>query len=503
MLQKSDLHEYQNLAIDFLYEHNNALAIMPTGSGKTVTTLTALDELMADGHIKRPLVVAPIRVAQLVWQAEVAQWGHLSDVDIIYMAGGPKEWDKDIPALIDSRVAFGKYQHAARRAKTKSEKDDAEALRKTMLRAGRAARKAELPGEIYLTSFENLQWLCEVFNPGEWPFDALVFDEIGKLKNPTSKRFKALKRHIKAFHDMDRPVWGLTATPAPEGMEDLFTQVYIVDGGKRWGRSFYQWRQRHFMQTDFHGYDWMPLIGMREKLYRDIDDLAFRIPEEMLTYTKNIVPNHIDVVLPPKVMERYKQMEKEMFLELEKGTDITALSKAAAAVKCRQIAQGFIYDDERVPTILHEEKQHALADLIDSMAREPLLIAYEFEEDFTAIQKVWKNIPHIGKGVSKAAAAANRDKWNAGQLPAMAVHPQSAGHGLNLQHGGHNICWYTIIWPLDNYQQTNERIDRQGQKHICYGHHIRALGTSDERVYDTVTQKGVKQQDVIKAIRSV
>lgn len=495
MHKKSNLHEYQELAIDFLYEHDNALAIMPTGSGKTACVLTALQEMMDVGIVKRPLIVAPIRVAQLVWPAELDEWEHMHDTDMVYMAGAPKDWSEEAAPLRDSRLLWGKYTHAAKRGK------DAKAavLKRELSDANRRLRRADLLPEMHLTSFENLQWLCDTFKPGDWPFDAIVFDEIGKLKNPKSTRFKALKRHAKHF----KIVYGMTATPAPEGLENLFTQVYIVDGGKRWGKSFYQWRRKHFMQTDFYGYNWTPQIGMRAKLYADISDIAFRIPDEMLSYQKNIVPVHIDVVMPAKVKELYISMEKEMFLELENDADIVAMSKASAAMKCRQIAQGFIYDDSKIPTILHEEKIHALADLIDSMHREPLLIAYEFEEDFAAICKLWKNIPHIGRGVSKGQAEKNCDDWNAGKLPVMAVHPKSAGHGLNLQHGGHNICWYTFVWSLDEYQQTNERIDRQGQKHICYGHHIKAVGTSDARVYSALTSKKVSQQGVIDSIRSL
>lgn len=501
MLKKSDLHEYQELAIDFLYEHDKALAIMPTGSGKTGCVLTTLQEMMAEGLIKRPLVVAPIRVAQLVWPAELDAWEHLYDFNLVYMAGPPKEWDKEADPLYESRLLWGAYQHAKQREdKRKPETvEKVASLKKSMGVAKRLMRRSELLPELHLTSFENLQWLCDSFEPGEWPFDAIIFDEIGKLKNPKSARFKALKKHAKHF----KIVWGMTATPAPEGMENLFTQVYIVDGGKRWGRSFYQWRRNHFMQADYHGYNWIPLLGMNDKLYRDIDDLAFRIPDEMLSYRKSVVPVHIDVVMPKKVQELYKSMEKKMVVELEDGVDITAMSKASAAMKCRQIAQGFIYDEGKKPTILHEEKAHALADLIDSMQREPLLIAYEFEEDFVAIQKVWKNIPHIGKGVSKGQAEINQRDWNAGKLPVMAVHPRSAGHGLNLQAGGHNVCWFTFVWSLDDYQQTNERIDRQGQKYICYAHHIKTVGTSDARVYRVLESKHATQQGIIQAIRSV
>jgi len=530
MRKKNELHEYQQRAIDWLYEHDGALALLPVGAGKSVIGWTAAQELMRDGHIKHPLVFAPLRVAQLVWPGERAEWEHLKDEPVVAWGGEPSSWE---PSLWkDSRVLWGKIQNAESRlpkikdvVKRRDVETSLKAMKVEYAQLNRRVANTVPAAAVHVTSYENLMWLCDLYAPGTSPFDLWIFDEIGKLKNPKSPRYKEVKKHTTKA----KVVWGLNGTPAPEGMEDLFAQVRIVDKGKLWGDSFYKWRQSYFMPIDFNSYKWRPVHGMKEKLLGDLNNVAFKVDETELAYKQSMQHGTIPVVLPPNAARHYEEMEKTFALsfdtdllstfapeaddrgwltdgerfEAQEGGDIVTFSAAAKAMKLRQIAQGFIYDEDGAGHILHEEKAHALADLIDEMNGEPLLVAYEFSEDLEAIRRVWKNVPYLGQSISAATAKMHIENWNLGKLPVLALHPFSAGHGLNLQKGGSHICWYALPWPLESYMQTNGRIDRQGQTKACFGHHIIAKHTVDDRVSAVLRQKGADQQAIIDAIRRV
>lgn len=503
MRKASDLHDYQQKAIDYLYEHNAALALLPVGAGKSVVGWTAATELMDEGLIKRPLVLAPMRVAQIVWPDERKEWEHLQDKPIVAWGGEPGAWEDTV--WKESRVLWGKIQSAEGRlpkmtdpAKRNKLAGDLERYRSEYAVANARMRLTDAPLCLHVTSYENLMWLCDAYPPGTSPFDLWIFDEIGKLKNPKSPRYKEVKKHT----DRVSLVWGLNATPAPEGMQDLFTQVRIVDKGKLWGDSFYNWQRQNFYPADYNGYKWKVHPASKAQLLLDLNSLAFKVDESELKYQRSMQHSPIKVELPAKARTLYVDMKKEMSLVVN-DTDITAFSAAAASMKLRQLTQGFVYDEDGVGHVVHEEKAHALSDLIDEMNGEPLLVAYEFSEDLEAIRKVWKNLPYLGQGISAAKARDHVERWNKRELPVLALHPYSAGHGLNLQHGGSHICWYALPWPLESYEQTNGRIDRQGQTRACFGHHIVAADTIDQRVSEALRQKGVEQDDIIRAIRKV
>ena len=507
MRKKSDLHDYQDSAVSYLYERDGALALMGTGSGKTVTCMTALQELIEDGVIGNALVFAPSRVSRLVWPKEPEEWEHLNGkFHMCNFGGPPKDWG---PGLwTQSRELYGKRLHRERRLSSAKAADkirfkqELEAIKKEERAVNRKIRALPRPEDIvYVSSYENLEWLCELFKPGTMPFDAIVFDEIGKLKNPKSSRYKAVKRHIEKGAD-DLIVWGLNATPAPEGLQDLFTQATLATRSRLWGKSFYKWRDKYFMPADYHGYTYEPTPGSEAKILKDLDSIAFKIPDEALAYRKTIEHSQILVDLPSKAREMYKEMKAKMAMEMG-DLDVVAMSAAASAMKLRQITQGFIYDEDGQVHILHEEKTNALAELLDGMNRDPLLIAYDFEPDLAAIQKVYKGIPYIGSGVSNREVEDHIERWNRGELPAMAIHPKSGGHGLNLQKSCAHICWFTIPWSLEEYQQTNDRIDRQGQTRRCYGHHIVVENSTDQKVSSALQVKDATQRAIIQAIRSV
>lgn len=550
---KSALHPYQQQAITHIFEHDRSLALMPVGAGKTVVTMTALQELMAEGVIERPLVFAPMRVAENVWPYEGREWEHLKDLPIVRWGGAPENWPESIWRR--SRELWGQRTSAAARlvaaearvrAKLAEEaeqrvkeiagaayEDDnhgahviayyrrqmapnpnqiraaidavripAEAKLAALVaeekRVNKEARKTLPPKTIHVTSFENLLWLTELYEPGESPFDAWVFDEIGRLKNPKSPRYKAARKHTVGVPI----VVGLNATPAPEGFEDLYAQVAIIDNGKLWGKSFYKWRQRYFA-SDYMGFNWRLQIGAADLLLKDLNTLAFKVDEKQLAHQRSMQHSQIVIDLPPAARAAYDTMTKKMLVEIDGQEDVIAMSMAAVSMKLRQIANGFVYDEDGKTHILHEEKMHALAELIDDMGREPLLVSYEFTEDLEAIRRVWKNVPYLGQGINANKARDTIDQWNKRELPVLALHRMSAGHGLNLQAGGSHVCWYSLPWDLEGYLQLNGRVDRQGQTRACYGHHIIARDTIDQRVSDVLVQKDADQNRIIEAIRAL
>lgn len=504
MRTTSDLHPYQQAAIDWIFEHDRSMALCPVGAGKTIIAWTAIAELMDSGFIERPIVFAPMRVAQLVWAQERSQWAHLKGRPVVEWGGEPAAWAPSPWQM--SRQLWGSRVHLESRMakivdvrKRREAEDKLAALVKQEKLVNKQIRQAQPPKALHITSYENLPWWCELYAPGENPFDMLVLDEVGKLKNPKSPRYKALKKQTPSM----KIVAGLNATPAPEGLLDLYAQVTVIDGGKLFGKSFYAWRDKFFVPADYQGFSFRPQIGAPALIMKDLNTLAFKVDEADLRYQKSMQHNQIAVELPAKARTLYADMEKRMAVEIEGRDDIVAMSAAAASMKLRQLANGFIYDEAKQPIIAHTEKQDALSDLLDDMAREPLLIAYEFGEDLEAIRRVWKNIPYLGQGVSATTAAENVDKWNRRQFPAMALHKASAGHGLNLQAGGSHVCWYCLPWDLEGWLQLNGRVDRQGQTRACYSHAIIARDTIDERVWEALTMKDANQQEVIRAIRKL
>ena len=509
----SAIDELQQKAIDDLYAHDERLALLETGFGKTLVAMTAGEELRAAGVIKRPIVFAPLRVAQNTWVNERFEWAHLQHVPMVEWGGEPANWAASLWKT--SRLLYGQRLWLAQRlpkivdvrkrremeAKLAAITTEERQVNKTILRT-------EPPEAWHVTSFENVEWFCDLYAPGESPFDLWIVDETGRVaRNPKSPRYKALKKHMPKTAIR----WGLNATPAPESAADLFGQVQLVAGKALWGPSFYQWRQKFFTPADYQGYTWRLQLGAFDLLMKDLNTVAFRAPAT--AYTKNATTRSIEVDLPPKARAAYAEMEKTMAVELSKldlGDDldpVVAMSEAAASQKLRQIVQGYLYepDDRGRRTVhhLHDEKTEALAELIESMGREPLLIGYQFDEDLANIQKIWKNVPYLGQGISAATATDHIERWNKRELPVLALHPTSASHGINLQYGGHHVAWLALPWSLDGYKQTVERLDRRGQTAPVYSHHILARDTIDQRVSTALVEKDDAQNKLIAAIRSI
>lgn len=510
----SAIDELQHRAMDDLYAHDERLALLETGFGKTLVEMTVGEELRAAGVVKRPLVFAPLRVATSTWPQERFEWEHLQHVEMIKWGGKPEEWPdslwKKSRELYGSRLYYeARIPTAVDVRKRRVMEDKINAIISEERRVNKAIRQTEPPATWHVTSFENIEWLTDLYPPGESPFDMWIVDETGRVaRNPKSPRYKALKKHM----PLAKIRHGLNATPAPEGALDLFGQVQIVAGKRVWGSSFYAWRQRYFTPADYMGYNWRLQLGAFDLLMKDLNQIAFRAPAT--AYTKSYTPRDIIVDLPPKAREAYDAMAKDMAVELAtmeidgQHDPIVAMSEASASQKLRQIVQGYLYEYDakgrRTIHHLHDEKTNALAELLDSMGNEPLLIGFQFDGDLENIRKIFKNIPFIGQGISTATANENIVRWNKREFPAMAVHAASVSHGVNIQYGGHHIAHLALPWGLDPYKQLNERLDRRGQVFpVVYGHHIVARDSKDQDVSDGLMLKDVDQAAVIAAIRKI
>lgn len=447
MRSKADLYSHQQRTVTRLYEHDATQAIIPMGGGKTAASLTAFRELQEAGEVRKGIIMAPKRVAQLVWPKEIHHWDHLADLRVSLVSGTPKQ---RIDAL------------------------------------GRDA-------DLYVIGIDNAQWMVELvkgIDPADPLFDLLCIDELSRFKNPASKRGRALQKIVERW-DIK---WGLTGTPRPNGIMDQFLPLSLLTNGELWGKSFYQWRRKNFYPTDWNQYNWEVLPNKEPDLIRDINSVSVTIGlDDMpdLPELKEDEPHWVE--LPGKVRDLYKRMERDLIAELKSG-DITAANMAVATGKLSQIVQGFLYDEDGGAEPIHELKLEALDDIAGGINGSPLLIGYEFLEDLARIKRLFPSIPHLGRGTTDAQAEEYEAAWNRGELPFLALHPASAGHGLNLQHGGAHLAWYGLPWSAELYDQTVKRFHRPGQTRRCFSIPIMARGTVDELKFERVRNKITEQE---------
>jgi SNF2 family DNA or RNA helicase len=442
------LRSYQERAATFLYERDAALLVAPLGAGKSTAALTAIAELIADGHRRHALVVAPKLVAATVWPQEVAAWPHLKRLRVAVLDGGPA---RRLELIMSAPVR-----------------------------------------ELTVIGVDLLPWLVDALGPlpDDHPlFDLLVIDETSRLKDPVGRRARALLGIAGRF----RTRWGLTGTPRPNSSMDLFTPAAIITNGALWGRAFALWRKQHFRHDRFSD-RWTPLPGAEARIAAEFGAVTMIVAAEDMPDLPplNVVVSRIE--LPPAVMATYKTMQRQLFATIE-GRAIEAASAMVATGKCAQLANGFLYGDgAHDPIPVHTLKIDWLRELVDSLDGEPLLIAYEFVEDLRAIRRALGDVPALGGGTSAKQSARLVDDWNAGRLPLLAFHPASAGHGLNLQHGGSRMAWLAPTWSAELHEQAIARLYRPGQtKHVTV-HVCVAAGTVDEMKRDRVLSKMSAQE---------
>ena len=412
-------------------------------------TLTAIQDLIEDFAVWKVLVIAPKRVAEDTWTREHKKWDHLQ-------------------ALRISKVMGSAAQRTAALAKD---------------------------ADVYVIGRDNVQWLINHYTELRkgWPFDMIVIDELSSFKNPQAKRFRALKKALPCT----KRVVGLTGTPSPNGLMDLWAQVYILDRGERLGRTIGSYREKYFRPGKRNGYvvfQWEPVKGAQQAIEDKLRDLC--VSMSAADYLE--LPDRIDRVTPVALTERerkaYETMERESLIELESSEDaVVGLNAAAVMNKLLQIANGRVYTSEGQILRVHEEKLDALEEIADT-AQGPVLVFYSFRHDLDAIRERFPDARTLEK-------ASDIEDWNAGRIAVLLAHPASVGYGLNLQAGGHVIVWYGLTWSLELYQQANARLYRQGQEHTVIVHHLVAEGTVDEQVMEALKRKDTSQEALLAALK--
>ena len=440
-------HEYQTHCTEFILDNNSAGLFLDMGLGKSVITLTALVDLLHDRfEVSKVLVIAPLRVANTTWIDEVLKWKHLKNLRVSRVLGSAKE--------------------------------------RTMALYKKA--------DVYTINRENVPWIVE-FYKNDWPFDMVIIDEISSFKSPSAKRFRALK---KVRHKIKRIV-GLTGTPAPNGLLDIWSQIYLLDGGERLGRTFSGYRSRYFhpqkyvnggIPTDYALND-----DAEDKIYEKISDIC--ISMKALEYLKmpEIIFNKVEVELSEKEMKLYRKLERDLLLPLE-DSDVDAANAAVLSNKLLQMSGGTVYDEYRDVHQIHDRKLDALEDLIEAANGKSVLIYYGFKHERDRIKKLFDT--------GDINTSEDIERWNRGEMKIALCHPASAGHGLNLQEGGSTIIWFSVTWSLELYQQANARLWRQGQKQTVVIHHLLAKDTIDHRVMMALDNKDTGQNALIEAVKA-
>ena len=439
-------YPYQEAAIRWVLDRPASGLFLGMGMGKTVVTLTAINELLFDRlEAARVLVIAPLRVARDTWAREAAKWDHLRRLRVSVVLGDARE-----------RLAA-----------------------------------LERPAEVYVINRENVPWLCETLF--DWPFDMVVIDELSSFKSVQAKRFKALRK----VRGRIRRIVGLTGTPAPNGLIDLWPQIYLLDRGERLGKTVGAYRARYFTPDRANGhivYSYRLLPGADEAIQARIADVCMSLRKEDYLSLPGQLYETVEITPPPALLKQYRQFERDRIMEAMDGDgEIVALNAAALTGKLLQFANGAIYDDNGNSHIIHNLKLDALEDLIEAANGEPVLVFYAFKHDRD----------HIMRRVScrELVTSEDIDAWNRKEIPVAIAHPASVGHGLNLQEGGHIIIWFGLTWSLELYQQANERLNRPGQTHVCRIYHLVLKGTHDERVLAALERKDTSQRALIDALR--
>jgi len=437
-------HDYQEFAREFILEHPVCCLMLDMGLGKTVVTLTAIWLMALDSFdIGKILVIAPKRVAEDTWPKELKKWEHLTGLTYSLVLGSKKQRE--------------------------------EALQK------KAA--------IYIINRENVAWLVENY---KWDFDTLVIDELSSFKSNKAQRFKALKK----VRPKVQRVIGLTGTPAPNSLLDLWPQMYLLDMGERLGRFIGGYRDRFFKPDKRNKeiiYSYKPRDGAEESIYQLINDICISMKAVDFIDMPDKISNRIEVSMDKKEKELYEEFKREMIITL-KGDEIDAINAAGLSNKLLQMANGAVYGENKKVVSIHDKKLDALEDLIEAANGKPLLVAYWYKHDLERISKRFD--------VRVIQTTKDIDDWNAGEIPVALIHPASAGHGLNLQDGGSTIIWFGLTWSLELYQQLNARLWRQGQKYTVVIQHIVTSGTHDEDVMRALENKDMKQSALIAAVKA-
>lgn len=440
-------HDYQSFCIDYLLSHPAAGLFLKPGMGKTSTSLTAAERLMYDRfEVSKVLVIAPLRVAEDTWSRESEKWDHLRHLRISKVLGSEKE---------------------------------------------RLAALA-VDADVYCINRENVPWLVKHYGLG-WPFEAVIVDESSSFRNPSAQRFKALRK----VRPLIRYIWELTGTPRPRSLLDLWAQIYLLDRGERLGKTMTEYKNRYFTPGRRNGYvvyEWIPRPGAEAEIYAKISDICVSMEAKDYLALPELVTTPRVVPLSPEVRELYEQMEREAVLELPEDV-IDAGSAAAVNGKLLQIAGGAVYDEDHNVHELHAAKLDVLEDIMEEANGESVLVAYWYKHERDRIMARFPQAVQLKDSETIAA-------WNRGEIPMLLVHPAGAGHGLNLQDGGHIVVWFGPTYDGELNEQLIDRLYRQGQKETTSVIYLVAEGTVDLDAMASLEAKANGQDAMMKAIKA-
>lgn len=444
-------HNYQRYCIQKILDLPSVGLFLDMGLGKSAITLTAINELkFYRFQVSKILVIAPKKVAEGTWQKECQKWDHLQHLRVSTVLGSEKQRMAALSATAD----------------------------------------------IYVINRENVTWLVDLYRD-QWPFDMVVVDEFSSFKSHSAKRFKslaAIRPHVNRFV-------GLTGTPSPNGLMDLWSELYLLDGGERLEKRFGAFRERYFRPGRSNGYvvyEYLPRKGSREAILNKISDICISMKADDYLTLPDCIDNEVPVVLDNQARKAYNTLERQMVLELE-DDDLTVTSAAALSNKLLQLANGALYDAEGNVHEIHSAKIDALMELLESLTGKPALLFYSFVHDkdriLAALHKTKLRVRTLN-------SVADQDAWNAGEVDVLLAHPASCAYGLNLQQGGNHIVWFGLPWNYEQYVQANKRLHRQGQTEKVIVHHLVVQDSRDEDVVKALGKKEKAQDYVLESLKA-
>ena len=446
-------HAYQRHCINRIIETKKIGLFLDMGLGKTVTTLTAIRELKYNRfQVRRVLVIAPKKVAEGIWSREKDKWDHTRLLRVSPVLGSQSKRE----------------------------------------------RALNTPADIYMINRENVTWLVDYYR-NEWPFDMVVVDESSSFKSHASKRFKSL---ASVSGKIDRLV-ELTGTPSPNGLEDLWAQVFLLDGGERLGKR-YAWFREMYFQPDKRGadgtvYSYEAKPGTERSILDRISDICVSMKAEDYLELPDLVYHQVSVELDARSARAYREMERDMVLELPDEGEITVASAAALSNKLLQLANGALYDGDRNVHEVHGCKIEAFLELVESLRGKPALVFYNYQHDR---ERILAALAGKGLRVRDLRTPADEDDWNNRRIDILLAHPASCAYGLNLQKGGNHVVWFGLTWNYELYTQANKRLHRQGQEEKVIIHHLVCVGTRDEDVMEALERKDDVQNQVMESLKA-
>lgn len=443
-------YPYQQYCIDSIIYNRAVGLFLDMGLGKTVITLTAIHDLRYNRwEVAKPLIIAPKKVAEATWSTEAQKWNHLKMMRIVPVIG-----------TLQQRL-----------------------------------RALATPADAYVINRENTQWLVEHFK-NEWPFDMVVLDESSSFKNSQSKRFKSLK----LVRSRIRRIVELTGTPSSNGLEDLWAQVYLLDGGARLGKTLSAYRDKYFIPGKRNRttvFNYTPKDGSFEMIKSAISDICISMKACDYISLPDVLHNDIPVVLDAAAQKAYTRLETELLLQIDENT-ITAGSAGVLTGKLLQLCNGAIYDENKAAVAVHDCKIDAFLELIEQLNGQHALVFYNFQHDR---DRLLKALTGTNLRVRVYSQAKDEVDWNNGEIDILLAHPASCGYGLNLQRGGHHAIWFGLTWSLEQYEQANKRLHRQGQDHPVVIHHLIVKNGMDETVIEALQNKGDMQNALMDALK--